>query len=84
MKAKPSGKPIRDANEFRIRSDRVSHGKVTLRYGGKLRHLSVGQAHNGKYVVMLVHDRDVRVHSVEGEFLRELRIDPEKIYQGQG
>ncbi len=33
---------------------------------------------------MVVHDRDVRVHSVEGEFLRELRIDPEKIYQGQG
>ncbi|HLI74268.1 MAG TPA: hypothetical protein VKU86_10355 [Acidimicrobiales bacterium] len=47
MKAKPSEKPIRDANAFRIRWDRVSHGKVTLRYGEELRHLSVGQAHNG-------------------------------------
>jgi len=47
VKAKPSEKPIRDANAFRIRWDRVSHGKVTLRYGEELRHLSVGQAHNG-------------------------------------
>jgi len=75
--------PIRDAGEFRIRFDRVNSGKVTLRYEGKLRHLGIGQAHNGKRVVMLINDRDVRVHSVHGEFLRELCIDPDKIYQGQ-
>jgi hypothetical protein len=51
--------------------------------GGKLRHLSIGQAHKGKRVVLLVDDRDVRVHSVQGQFLRGLRIDPRKIYQGQ-
>jgi hypothetical protein len=56
---------------------------MTLRYGGQLRHLGVGQAHNGRRVVLLVDDRNVRVHSVDGEFLRELRIDPNKIYQGQ-
>lgn len=83
VKAKPTGTPIKDAGEFRIRFDRVSHGKVTLRYEGKLRHLSIGQGYNGTRVVMLVDDRNVRVHSVHGEFLRELRIDPAKIYQGQ-
>jgi len=83
VKARPSGTPIRDAGEFRIRFDKVSHGKVTLRYGGQLRHLGVVQAHNGRRVVLLVDDRNVRVHSVDGEFLRELRIDPAKIYQGQ-
>ncbi len=84
VKAQPSGLPIRDAGEFRIRFDRVDqHGKVTLRYGGRLRHLSIGQAHKGKRVVLLVDDRDVRVHSVQGQFLRGLRIDPRKIYQGQ-
>ncbi len=83
VKAQPSGSPIRDAGEFRIRFDRVNNGKVTLRYEGKLRHLGIGRVHNGKRVVLLVGDRDVRVHSVHGEFLRELRIDPDKIYQGQ-
>jgi hypothetical protein len=83
VKAQPSGLPIRDAGEFRIRFDRVNNGKVTLRYEGKLRHLGIGRAHNGKRVVLLVDDRDVRVHSVHGKFLRELHIDPDKIYQGQ-
>lgn len=83
-KARPTGAPIKDAGEFRIRSDRVDgYGKVTLRYAGKLRHLSVGRAHARAHVLMLVHDRDVRVHSEEGEFLGALRIDPEKDYQGQ-
>ena len=83
-KACPTGTPIRDAGEFRIRSDRVDEfGKVTLRYAGKLRHLSVGRAHARAHVLMLVHDRDVRVHSEEGEYLGTLRINPEKDYQGQ-
>jgi Integrase core domain len=42
-KARPSGSPIRDVGEFRIRHDRVdATGKVTLRYAGKLRHLGIG------------------------------------------
>ena len=34
----------------------------------------------------LIQQRLLRAvaNSVHGEFLRELRIDPEKIYQGQG
>lgn len=83
VKAKPSGIAIRDAGEFRIRFDRVNNGKVTLRYEGMLRHLGIGRAHDGERVVLLVDDRRVRVHTVQGEFLRELVIDPDKIYQGQ-
>ncbi len=85
VKAGPSGKPVRDAGEFRIRHDRVDKdGKVTLRYAGVMRLLSVGRAHTRVKVILLVADRDVRVLSSEGELLRELRIDPERKYQGQG
>ena len=52
VKAKPAATPIRDAGEFRIRRDRVDQtGKVTLRYAGKLRHLSIGRAHQGRRVL---------------------------------
>lgn len=85
VKAGPSGVPVRDAGEFRIRHDRVdSAGKVTLRYGGVLRHLGVGRAHRGRRVMLLVADRSVRILSAEGELLRQLTIDPARIYQGQG
>lgn len=84
VKASPKGKPIRDAGEFRIRADRVDGGgKVTLRYRGKLRHMSIGRAHTKKRVLLLVDDRDVRAYSQDGEYLGELKIDPEKDYQGQ-
>lgn len=84
VKASPQGKPIRDAGEFRIRTDRVDGtGKVTLRYRGKLRHISVGRAHKKERVLLLVDDRDVRVYSQDGDYLGALRIDPEKNYQGQ-
>jgi transposase InsO family protein len=83
-KAAPKGKPIRDAGEFRIRADRVDGGgKVTLRYKGQLRHMSIGRAHTKERVLLLVDDRDVRVYSQDGEYLGALRIDPAKDYQGQ-
>lgn len=81
-KARPSGSPIRDAGEFRIRHDRVdATGKATLRYAGKLRHLGIGRAHKGRHVLLLAHDRDVRVLTSEGELIAELRIDPDRTYQ---
>jgi transposase InsO family protein len=84
VKAGPSGRPVRDAGEFRIRYDRVDKsGKVTLRYAGKLRHLSIGHAHRGEHILMLIDDRDVRVLSAEGEFIATLKIDPERIYQSR-
>lgn len=81
-RAGPSGTPIRDAGEFRIRRDRVDQtGKVTLRYAGKLRHLGIGRAHRGRRVLLLIHDRDVRVLAANGEFITDLRINPDRTYQ---
>ena len=82
VKARPATTPIRDAGEFRIRRDRVDQtGKVTLRYAGKLRHLAIGRAHRGQHVLLLVHDRDVRVLTTDGQRIAEHRIDPDRIYQ---
>jgi len=82
VKAGPSGTPVRNAGEFRIRHDRVDQtGKVTLRYAGKLRHLGIGRAHKGRHVLLLVDDRDVRVLSNDGEFIATLRINPDRTYQ---
>jgi transposase InsO family protein len=82
VRARPAGSPVRNAGEFRIRHDRVDQtGKVTLRYAGKLRHLGIGRAHKGRHVLILVDDRDVRVLSSDGEFIAELRIDPDRTYQ---
>jgi transposase InsO family protein len=82
-KAAPRGLPVRNAGEFRIRFDKVSAGKVTLRYGGTLRHLGIGRAHEGTRVVLLADDRQVRVQSVHGEFLAQFEIDPSRVYQAR-
>ena len=82
IKAKPAATPIRDAGEFRIRRDRVDQtGKVTLRYAGKLRHLSIGRAHRGQPILMLINNRDVRVLTTDGQPIAEHRIDPNRTYQ---
>jgi transposase InsO family protein len=82
VKATPAATPIRDAGEFRIRRDRVDQtGKVTLRYAGKLRHLGIGRAHRGQHVLLLVHDRDVRVLTTDGQHIAEHHINPDRIYQ---
>ena len=84
MKAGPSGRPVRNAGEFRIRHDRIdATGKVTLRYAGKLRHLGVGRSFKGTKVMLLVDDRHVRVLDAEGEFLAAFEIDPEQIYHAK-
>src|SRR5690606_2046850 len=55
-KANPTG-PAR--SEWRSRTDAVDkHGKVTIRYAGKLRHLGIGAAHAGTPVLILIHDRN--------------------------
>jgi transposase InsO family protein len=81
-KARPKGHPVRDAGEFRIRHDRIDDtGKVSLRYGGKLRHLGIGRKHAGTKVMLLIDDRDVRVLTSEGELLATHHVDPARIYQ---
>ena len=55
-----------------------------LRHRSRLHHISVGHAHKGKRVVMLVNGLNVRVLSQDGELLRELTLDPTRDYQPQG
>jgi transposase InsO family protein len=70
----------------RVRHDTISKaGTVTLRVHGRLRHIGIGKTYAGTYVLMLVHDLDVRViHAATGELLRELTIDPRRDYQPTG
>jgi len=69
---------------YRVRHDRVDkNGKITLRYAGVLRHLSVGHAHKGERVVALVANRDVRILSETGTLLGHYVIDPAKKYQAK-
>jgi transposase InsO family protein len=67
----------------RVRHDKINKaGTVTLRVAGRLRHIGVGRTHAGTYVILLVHDLNVRiVHAATGELLRELLIDPRRDYQ---
>lgn len=70
-------------DERRIRTDTVdSDGKLTLRYGGQLRHLGMGRTYSGVPVRMLIDDRDVTViNRKTGEIIRYFKIDPSKNYQ---
>ena len=71
---------------FRIREDKVSSsGSVTLRRGGHMHHIHLGNEYRGTPVRMLIHDLDVTVIDRDtGEILRELTINPEKDSQPRG
>ena len=83
--ALPKATPVKTNNtsEWRSRTDIVDkNGKVTLRYAGQIRHLGIGRAHNGTPVLILIHDRDATVSSINtGEIIAEFTIDPKKDYQ---
>jgi len=57
---------------------------VTLRYKSDLLHLGVGRRHNGRSVLLLVKNRDVRILTLDGDLIRHLTIDPSRKYQPQG
>ncbi|MEX0949012.1 MAG: IS481 family transposase [Acidimicrobiia bacterium] len=83
IKARPAGH-VPDTH-FRVRHDRVDKtGCVTLRYQSQLRHISIGRAHKGQRVLLLVANTDVRIVNQEGELLRHLTIDPTRDYQPRG
>jgi transposase InsO family protein len=78
------GSPLPVEPHHRVRTDRVdTHGVVTLRYAGRLRHIGLGRRHAGTRVLLLVSDRHVTVITEEGEILRELELDPSRDYQGR-
>jgi transposase InsO family protein len=83
-RARPSGPRIQVGAGVRVRRDRIDKvGRLTLRHRTKLHHIGMGAAHRGKRVIMLVHDLDVRVISLNGELLRNFTLDPSKDYQPQ-
>jgi transposase InsO family protein len=79
-KARPAG--TKAQTYFRVREDRVDKtGKVSLRYDSRLYKIGLGRAHKGREVKLLIADRDVRVIDSNGELIRELTLDPARIYQ---
>jgi hypothetical protein len=70
-------------SHHRVRYDRVDKtGTVTLRHNGRLHHISIGRAHTGTEILMLINHRDIRViDPATGELLRHLTLDPARDYQ---
>jgi transposase InsO family protein len=70
------------ATYFRVREDRVDKtGKVSLRYDSRLYKIGLGRAHKGRPVKLLIADRSIRVIDLQGELIRELTLDPSRVYQ---
>ena len=82
-KAIPSANPIDDTH-YRVRHDKIDDtGVFTLRHNSRLHHIGIGRAHAGTNILVLVHDRHIRVLNSDGELLRELTLDPTRDYQPQ-
>jgi hypothetical protein len=65
-----------------VREDRVDKtGKVSLRYDSRLYKIGLGRAHKGSSVKLLIADRNIRVIDSHGELIRELTLDPSRVYQ---
>jgi transposase InsO family protein len=71
--------------EFRVRTDRISYGSVSLRVDGHLHHIGVGRTLDGTRVILLIDHYDVRIiHAATGEIIRQLTINPQHRYHGTG
>jgi transposase InsO family protein len=82
-KARPAGAPA--GTYFRVREDKVdATGKVSLRYDSKLYKIGIGRAHKGRAVKLLIADLEIRVIDSHGELIRELTLDPARLYQPLG
>jgi len=70
----------------RVRTDKVGiTGTVTLRHAGRLHRIGIGRTHAGTHILLLVQDLDVRIiNAATGELLRQLTLDPHRIYQPTG
>jgi len=70
---------------YRVRQDQIdSHGSVTIRYLGRLRHIRVGVQHRNRKVHLLVAAADVRILTTDGQLIRQLKLDPDRLYFGLG
>ncbi len=72
------------ADPFRVRHDKIdTNGKLTLRHNSWLHHIGLGRRYAGTAVLVLVHDRHIRVLSTSGRLLRDLTLDPTRDYHPQ-
>ncbi|WP_164509711.1 integrase core domain-containing protein [Gulosibacter massiliensis] len=70
-----------DTAHYRLRYDRVSDGKISFRRAGRMHHLGIGTANNGKRVLAIADDTTVTVtHLTTGEVLSTHDIDPDRGY----
>jgi hypothetical protein len=70
---------------YRVRQDQIdSHGSLTLRYLGRLRHIHLGVQHRNRKVLLLVAGNDLRVVTTDGHLIRHLTLDPDRVYFGLG
>lgn len=84
-KAQPSAPKITLANDTRVRHDIIgTNGAVTLRYKTKMHHIAIGRDYRGIRVVILRAGTDVRVITPDGEQLRHVTLQPNKLYYGTG
>ena len=75
----------RDDPHHRVRHDRISNGRVSLRIAGNMHHIGLGRTLDGTRVILLIADLDVRViHATTGEIIRTLTINPQRRYHGTG
>jgi transposase InsO family protein len=86
--ARPKARPgdrTSDTHD-RVRRDTIdTNGTVTLRAGGRLRHIGIGRTHAGTHVLLLIHDLHTRIiNAATGELLRELTLDLTRNYQPTG
>lgn len=83
--ARAKATPTGSDGHWRIRHDKVTSGRITLRHGGRLHHIGLGYEHNGLVVRILVHDLHVTViHADTGQIIRDLELDPDRDYQPLG
>jgi len=80
IKASPSQPGL--TVQYRIRRDVVdATGTVTLRFMSQLRHIYVGRAHKREPVVLFIAGAHIRICTDDGLPIRELVMDPNRIYQ---
>ena len=83
--ARAKATPTGSSGHWRIRHDKVSNGRVTLRHASRLHHIGLGTEHNGTTVRILVHDLYITVINTDtGEIIRDLHLDPSRDYQPLG
>ena len=71
-----------DANLWRVRYDTIdAGGKVSLRYGNRMLHLGVGRAHARTEIIILIHNHDATIISLDGTVLGDYTINPKQSYQ---